>query len=171
MSKQLNASSIYELGIWLGFLEGILTSEKTVWKNIRETLQFLSTYKTVSSLEFIGNESQAELLSLAKIYKYSYSRQMTDNDKETLNSLVHNWHGRLAEIQKRWLIRTPKTALDINKLCSGAKSFFEDSKWESLTELERKGLDEAVACLLANNYTASEFMALRSVESVLRRWY
>jgi hypothetical protein len=35
--------------------------------------------------------------------------------------------------------------------------------------LEQQGLNEDTVCLLVNNFT--EFMALRTVESVLRRWY
>ncbi len=74
MAKQVDASSIYELGIWLGYLEGILTAEKLVWGNVREALQKLGAYKPVEGLEFIGSAAQAELLRLARTYKYSYNR-------------------------------------------------------------------------------------------------
>jgi len=59
----------------------------------------------------------------------------------------------------------------VSKLSSGAKSFFEEDEWPLLNELEQHGLNEAATCLLVNNFTSSEFMALRSLESVLRRWY
>ncbi len=169
MVKQLDASSIYELGRWLGYLEGILTPEKLVWGNVRDAIQTLGTYKPIEGLEFIGSDSQTEFLRLARTYKYSYDRPFAEDDRASLNILIHNWYGRLTEVQKRWIIQSPKTHLDISKLCAGAHSFFEADQWSALNELEQQGLNEAVACLLANNYTACEFMALRTVESVLRR--
>ena len=171
MARQLDASSIFDLGTWLGYLEGILTSDKLTWGDVRETLQALSTYKPVAGLEFIGNESSTELLRLARTYKYSYQRQFATADRSPLNTLLHNWYGRLTEVQKRWMIYSPTTHLDISKLCAGASAFFQEKEWAALSELEQQGLNEAVTCLLANNFTASEFMSVRSVESVLRRWY
>ncbi len=171
MAKKVDASSIYDLGIWLGYLEGILTGEKPVWGDIREALQKLGTYKSVEGLEFIGSESQSEFFRLARTYKSSYKRLFAENDRSLLNSLVHHWYGRLTEVQKRWIMKSPETHLDISKLCAGAHTFFEGNEWSALNELEQKGLNEAAACLLTNNFTASEFMAVRTVESVLRRWY
>lgn len=171
MAKQLDASSIYELGINLGYFEGVLTSDKLIWGTVREALQNLGTFKSVEGLEFIGSDSQAELSRLARTYKYSYNRLFAENDRAPLNSLIQNWYGRLIEVQKRWIMKSPKTHLDISKLCAGAHTFFEGDEWSALNELEQKGLNEAAACLLTNNFTASEFMAVRTVESVLRRWY
>jgi hypothetical protein len=171
MPKQTDAVSIYELGIWLGYLEGILKIEKLTWVDIRETLQGLGEYETVKGLEFIGTESRAEFLRLARIYKYSYHRLFAEDEKVSIKTFLHSWYGRLTEVQKKWIISSPKTHLDISKLCTGAQSYFSESEWSSLNELEQLGLNEAVACLLSNNFTACEFMALRTVESVLRRWY
>jgi len=171
MAKQLDASSIYDLGIWLGYLEGILTAEKPVWGDVREALQKLSAYKQVEGLEFIGSESQSEFFRLARTYKYSYKRIFAENDRSSLNNLVQHWCGRLTEVQKRWIMKSPKTHLDISKLCAGAHTFFEGNEWSALNKLEQEGLNEAAACLVTNNFTASEFMAVRTVESVLRRWY
>lgn len=171
MANQLDASSIYELGRSLGYLEGVLSSEKLIWRTVREALQELGTYKRVEDLEFIGSASQAELSRLARTYKYSYQRLFAENDRATLENLIQNWYGRLFEVKKRWIMKSPKTHLEISKLCAGAHTFFEDNEWLALNELEQKGLNEAAACLLTNNFTASEFMAVRTVESVLRRWY
>ncbi len=124
MAKQLDASSIYDLGIWLGYLEGILTAEKPVWGDVREALQKLSAYKQVEGLEFIGSESQSEFFRLARTYKYSYQRIFAENDRSSLNNLVQHWCGRLTEVQKRWIMKSPKTHLDISKLCAGAHTFF-----------------------------------------------
>jgi len=166
-----NAVDIYELGMWLGYLEAVVNSEGN-WARVREPLQSLSKYKNVEGLEFIGSEAQSMLNSLARIYKYSYKRLFSKEDCASLNTSVNQWYGRLDEIKKRWFIGVPKTtSLDVSKLSSGARSFFEEDEWSSLTELEQHGLNEAATSLLVNNFTSSEFMALRSLESVLRRWY
>lgn len=170
MSRQFDAFSIYELGRELGYLEGILDFEP-IWGDVRESLQALGTYKTVASLEFIGLESQRELLSLTLSYKYSYKRIFAEVERNSLHMLIQNWYGRLAEIHKKWIVKSPETHLDIYKLCAGAQSFFSDAQWAALNKLEQEGLNEASACLLLNNHTACEFMSLRTVESVLRRWY
>lgn len=167
-----NAVEIYDLGVWLGNLEAVVSPEGITWLRAREPLQYLSKYKNVEGLEFIGSEAQSELYKLARIYKYSYKRIISKEDCASLNTLVNQWYGRLDEIKKRWFIGVPKTmSLDVSKLSSGAKSFFEEDEWPLLNELEQHGLNEAATCLLVNNYTSSEFMALRSLESVLRRWY
>jgi hypothetical protein len=171
MTNELDASNIYALGVWLGNLEAIVKSGGTDWGNVRDTLQELSKFKDFEGLEFIGKDAQSDLYRFAKIYKRGFTRKLTEEDCETLNTLVHNWYGRLEEVKKRWIFSTPKTNLDILKLSIGAKSFFEETEWQALSELEQQGLNEAAKCLLTNNFTASEFMVLRTVESVLRRWY
>lgn len=171
MTKQIDVSSIYDLGVWLGYFEGILLPEKSKWGDVKETLQNLSPYKSIESLEFIGNDAQSELYRLAQTYRSAKTRQLSDADRDRLDKLIPKWQGRLEEVKKKWIMKYPRTTLDISKLCAGAHSFFEDKEWAALNELEQQGLNEAAACLLANNYTASEFMAVRTVESVLRRWY
>lgn len=166
------AIDIYELGVWLGYLEAVVSPEGIIWSRVRESLQYLSKYKDVEGLDFIGGEAKSELSTLARTYKYSYNRVFSKIDCADLNTMVHQWYGRLDEIKKRWFIGVPETnSLDVSKLSSGAKSFFEENEWSLLNELEQHGLNEAATCLLVNNFTSSEFMALRSLESVLRRWY
>ena len=166
------ATDIYEIGVWMGYLEAVVSPEGIIWRRVRESLQYLSKYSDVEGLDFISNDAKSTLNRLARTYKYSYNRLVSKGDCADLNTLVHQWYGRLEEIQKRWFIGVPKTtSLDISKLSSGAKSFFEESEWNLLTELEQDGLNESATCLLVNNFTSSEFMALRSLESNLRRWY
>ncbi len=162
---------IYELGVWIGYLEAIIDNEQIDWRSVREALQSLVVYKTVEGLEFIGNEAQSQLLSLAHMYKYNYKRQFSKDDRINLANVIQNWYGRLEEVKKRWLILVPNLAVDVSKLTSGSKAFFLEEEWARLSSLEQQGLNEAANCMLSNNFTACEFMALRTVESVLRRWY
>jgi hypothetical protein len=166
------ASDIYKLGTMFGWLKAKLNTEGTIWGDVREALRFFSyDCKNISGFELIAKEAQSELYSYAKTYKAGYKRAFYESDCFYLNNLMNNWLGRIGEISKNWTVIIPKTNLDITKLISGAKSFFKEDVWASLSELEQQGLNEAASCLLTNNFTASEFLALRSVESVLRRWY
>jgi hypothetical protein len=162
---------IYELGVWIGYLEATVDNNQANWGSVREALQALIAYKTVEGLEFVGTDAQSQLLSLARTYKYSYGRLVTKNDLTTLSDIVKTWYGRLEEVKKRWIILIPNLSLDVSKLTAGAKTFFSLEEWDRLNELEHQGLNEAANCMLSNNFTAAEFMALRTVESVLRRWY
>jgi|WetSurMetagenome_2_1015567.scaffolds.fasta_scaffold43940_2 hypothetical protein len=171
MADGLDASRVFELGMWLGYLEGIIIPEKTKWGDVKEALQNLSSYKSTEGVESIGLEAQSDLYRLARTYMGGKTRQLSEYDRTALGKQISTWHGRLDEVKKRWMMNAAKTTLDISKLCAGAHSFFENKEWSALSALEQQGLNEAAACLLSNNYTASEFMAVRTVESVLRRWY
>jgi len=171
MTRPSGSSKIYELGVWIGYLEARVSPDQTNWGIIKEALQALNAYKTIDGLESIGTEAQSQLYSLSRKYKYSNTRLFAKEDREALMTLINHWCGRLEEVKKRWLTIIPNLSIDVSKLSSGAKSFFSEDEWSRLNDLEQKSLDEAAYCMLSNNFTASEFMALRTVESVLRRWY
>lgn len=171
MTQPSSSPKIYELGIWIGYLEARVSPDETSWGIVKEALQKLNAYKSVDGLEFIGTEAQSQLYSLARKYKYSYNRVFAKEDREALTAVTLNWYGRLEEVKKRWLIIIPNLSIDVSKLASGAKQFFPEDEWSKLSDLEQNGLNESAYCMLSNNFTACEFMALRTVESVLRRWY
>ena len=79
--------------------------------------------------------------------------------------------GRLQEISKSWILSYPDTHIDATKLNQGIKAFLNDDEFNTLEPLERQGLDEAASSLLFNNFISAEFVALRTAESLLKRWY
>ncbi len=168
--EKLDAISILQLGLWIGRLDAEVNAPNADWGAIKTCLQPLCRYKQIEGLEFIGSDAQGQLSQLSKKYK-SPSKTVDDEDSRWIDTLIRQWEGGLNEISNKWILCLPQTQLDINKLASGAKSFFEDDEWKALSEFEQQGLNEAATTLLANNFTASEFMALRTIESVLRRWY
>jgi len=170
MAGELDAQDIFGLGTWLGHLEADTSLEKPEWSDIREDLQSICRYRTTKGLEFIGSEAQGLLSSFGRKYK-DRSKQLEDDDIGWLQTTIQIWYGRITEISKKWILCLPQTQLDIGKLSSGAKLFFKEDEWNVLSELEQQGLNEAATSFLGNNFTASEFMGLRTVESVLRRWY
>ncbi|MCP8323132.1 MAG: hypothetical protein L6N96_03005 [Candidatus Methylarchaceae archaeon HK02M2] len=170
MAGELDADEIFELGTWLGHLEADTNLEKPEWTDIREDLQNICRYKSTKGLEFIGSEAQGFLSSFGRKYK-DKSKKIEDDDVGWLQTTIQIWYGRITEISKKWILCLPQTQLDISKLSSGAKPFFKEEEWNVLTELEKQGMNEAATSFIGNNFTASEFMALRTVESILRRWY
>jgi len=170
MVRPIDAVIIYELGNALGHLEADLYAANSPLSSIVEDLQGVCRYKDVESIGFIGNEAWKELSSLSRRYK-DRNKPLKDNDNDWLKSLVQQWHGRIDEISKKWVLELPQTQLDVGKLASGARLFFSEEEWDVLTDFEKQGLNESATSLLGNNFTASEFMSLRTVESILRRWY
>lgn len=170
MIKKLDADDVLDLGLWLGRLDAEVNAPNPGWGPVSTCLKPLCRFKQIGGLEFIGSVAQGQLSQLSKKYREPM-KALDDDDSAWLNTLIQQWYGRLDEISKKWVLYIPETQLDINKLAFGAESFFEDDEWKVLSNFERQGLNEAATSLLGNNFTASEFMALRIIESVLRRWY
>ncbi len=170
MEEKIDVDSILRLGLWLGRLETEVKEPTSDWGIIRSCLQPLCRYKQIDGLEFIGSEAQGQLSQLGRKFK-DLRKTIDENDSMWIDTLIQQWKGRLAEISKRWIVNSPETQLDISKLTLGGEAFFEDDEWKVLSKLEQRGLNEAAKSLLGDNFTASEFMALRTIESVLRRWY
>lgn len=170
MVEKIDVDSILRLGLWLGRLETDVNEPNPNWAIIRTCLQPLCRYKQIDELEFTGSDAQGQLSQLGKKYK-GRSKTIEEFDCMWIDTLLRQWEGRLYEISKKWILFSPETQLDISKLAFGAEAFFEDDEWAVLSQLEQQGLNEAATSLLGNNFTASEFMALRTIESVLRKWY
>lgn len=170
MVEKIDVDDILKLGLWLGRLDGAVNEPTPDWSTTRTCLQPLCRYKQIDGLEFIGSGAQGQLSQLSKKYK-NRSEPIDGSDSMWINTLIQQWIGRLDEISKRWIVNSPETQLDISKLTLGGEAFFEDDEWKVLSKLEQRGLNEAARSLLGDNFTACEFMALRTVESVLRRWY
>jgi len=163
-----SAYDIYELGLWLARAQEATFGAS--WGVTRSCLKALRTYKNIRGLEFIGIEAESKRKELSKTYKDD-STPLTEVDREVLRLDVITWCGRLDEVSKQWVLCLPQTHMDIGKLSGGAKSFLEEEEWNMLQSLEQQGLNEATLCLLSNTFTSAEFIALRTVESILRRWY
>lgn len=165
----LDAIDLYELGFWLGRLDTSLEPH-CPWSMARVCLESLSDCKNKEGLQHIGQEAS-----------YYYSKLDNDYDKPEenisekhcyiLRPVIGKWRGQIEMILKELILCQPQAHIDIGKLINGPRSFLADGEWNTLIPLEQEGLHEATQCLLFNNFTSAEFMALRTVESLLRRWY
>jgi hypothetical protein len=167
---KLGAEDVFYFGTWIGCLEEDCKPDKPSWDEVKADLQMICSFKSATDLESIVSEARSFLNSFTRKYK-GKNQKMEYDDGGQLNTAVQNWYGRIAEISKKWILIMPKTHLDIAKLSSGAEQFFLEDEWKSLSELEQQGINEAATCLLTNNFTASECLALRTAESVVRRWH
>lgn len=166
--RNLNAYDIYQLGRWIAQLDS--AAEYGSWGMTYVCLETLTIFKFAKGVEFIGFDAERFCKEMSK--KYSDDNMPLEYvDKHLLRIAVMRWYGRLDEVSKRWILSLPETHMDISKLSVGAKSFLEDEEWNMLEPLEQKGLNEATSCLLSNTFTSAEFIVLRTVESILRRWY
>jgi hypothetical protein len=163
-----NAYDIYNLGWWMAKLED--SSEGGSWGMIKICLEQLARYRDIHSLEFVGKDAFDQCKEYAKSYNKEVD-DITSIHSELLRGSVNWWQGRVDEVSKGWVLHCPEAEIDTDKLTKGAKAFISDEEWRSLSLLEQGALDETIACLLSNTFTAAEFMALRLVESLLRRWY
>lgn len=165
----LNATDLYELGFWLGRLDTSL-QPSLPWGMARVCLDSLSDYKSKEGLQPIGKAASFYYKKFDNDYK-----KVEENIKEEhcyiLRPAVGKWRGQIEMVLQDWILCQPQAHIDIGKLIEGARSFLADEEWNMLIPLEQEGLNEATQCLLFNTFTSVEFMALRTVESLLRRWY
>lgn len=160
---------LYLLGQWIRFLAESMAGSPH-WKNVKITLDKLTQFKEMGNLSFVGVESEQIKNLLSNTY-WKDDAIIEFQDRIQLQSELSKWEGRIQEILKQWVLSFCQAHLNVSMLTSGAKSFLKDEEWNALQPLEQLGLNEAASCLLFNNFTSAEFTALRTAESLLRRWY
>lgn len=164
-----NPFQLFTLGEWINQLAERLESN-SYWEHIKRCLDWLSELKGVEGFEFIGVDAAAHRSKLSQNY-YKDNDYLQPRDKVQLQAILSRWEGRLQEISKGWVLSRPQAHIEVKKLIDGIKAFLDEEELSILEPLEEQGLNEAASCLLGNNFTSAEFIALRTAESLLRRWY
>jgi len=168
---------LFVLGRLIGEIKIGLTQSTTYYEPIKECLSTLSVYQNTKQLEFntknfdfIGKEAERLISDFSE--KYSQEGACLDSkDSESLKLTVTRWQERLQQISKNWLLTYPDTHIDAAKLTECPKAFLSDDELSVLSPLEEQSLREAASSLLLSNFTSAEFMALRTAESLLKKWY
>ncbi len=163
------ALDLMNLEYWFMVLKDVLVHDYR-WGSIRVQLEKLCSYKDKVTLRFIGEDAESKLQGLRQRY-WDDTKYIEQADISDLQSLVNRWLGRIDVIGQKWVLCVPQVYLDTDKLTTGIKAFLDEQEFSILSPLEQLGLNEAASCLLLNIFTCSEFIALRSAESILRRWY
>ena len=158
-------------GEWLQRLRDLIALSSSNWVDVELCFQYLLPLKDIEHLEFIGEEIQELLDLFGKTYSLQANKSLNHLDKDTLKSSLERLEGRLQEISKDWILSYPDTHIDAGKLVQGPRAFLSDEEFSMLEPLEIHGLSEAASSLLFNNFTSAEFIALRTAESLLKKWY
>ena len=170
--KTLRPHELFLTGQWIAGLRDRLGQNISSWKEVKDCLEYFSdTLKDVKNFEFIAEEAENFLIKSDSKYRYVKNAYLDPQDHQELTSTVARWEGRLKEISKSWILSYPNTHIDAAKLNKGVEAFLSHDEFNTLELLERQGLDEAASSLLFNNFTSAEFMALRTAESLLKKWY
>lgn len=160
---------LFNVAQWIVRLQNFLEANHN-WGNIEWCLKRLCNFQDIEILDDIGIDAKIMLKDLSKTY-YKEEQYLETSDVDKLKRWLFGEEGKFEPVLKRIVLFVPQTHIKTEKLVSGAQKFIPHEEWDALSELEHEGLDEAARCLLINNYTSAEFVALRSAESVLRRWY
>ena len=132
--------------------------------SVKYCLEHLSSLRNTKDFEFIGEK--------AKLFLSNFNDKYWQNqEKEELRHHVSRWEAKLEEFSKNWILSYPETHIDTAKLIKGAQVFLSDAEFNALEPLEKQSLDEAASSLLVNNFISAEFVALRTAESLLKKWY
>ena len=162
---------IYMLGRATSELELMLKlKSKCSWSNAKETLKYISPFKNYFSVGFIGNDAQGIIEYIGKDYPDD-SKPLSASDIGYINECTAEWIGTIFEKSNKWVFCVSTASLDSERLMDGIAPFLDKEELSMLEPKERQGLDESARCLLHNSFTSSEFIALRTTESLLRRWY
>ena len=149
---------------------GLTLRDKCSWAYAKDVLEYISTFKSYFSVGFIGKDAQGIIEYIGKDYPDD-SKPLSAADIGYIKENTAEWMGAIFEISSKWVFCVSTASLDSARLMDGIASFLDNQELSMLEPKERQGLDESASCLLHNSFTSSEFIALRTVESLLRRWY
>lgn len=162
---------LFVIGRSIGELKNELAQSIVRYESVTIPLFLLSILDETESVESIAKEADSWNKDLIEKYSSQEHACLDSKDHESLKLTVVRWDERLSEISKNWLIWYPDTHLDTSKLRDGVKAFLSHDEFNSLETLEQQSLREAVSSLLFSNFISAEFMALRTAESLLKKWY
>jgi len=162
---------LFVIGRSIGQLKNELAQSIVRYESVTTPLLLLSILDETESVESIAKEANRWNEDLIEKYSSQEHACLDSKDHESLKLTVVRWDERLSEISKNWFIWYPDTHLDTNKLREGTKAFLNDNELNMLDPLEQQSLSEAISSLLFGNFISAEFMALRTGESLLKKWY
>ncbi len=175
MTDSSSAEEKLFLASWGAFLFGY-NLERLEWalSNAQGMTNYLATFVEpfrlhvqTTGFEDIGRE--------ATFWHNHLSNQIpqvvSDTDKNALREVRTRWQTLVQERLGRLYLITPTTGLDISRILQGLGGFLSEQDIAILGPSERQDLIDALKCILMTSPTPAEYMALRTSESLLRRWY
>ena len=177
--RGLSSRGLFELGRRFEYLRVILyTSFAT--EEILEALEPLTRFKGVEGFDWLTTEAQQEFEQLRQLELAKRNRallpspiiNLNQKERRRLQDTVSRWATLLQQqLPHFWLVTPGRHIIQTTRITQGPKSFVEPELLGLLNEMEHSDLWESCGCILVGSYTAAEFIALRSAESLLRRWH
>lgn len=168
MSDKITSYGVYSFGVALERLEAEVDSPSLcLIEDIQPEVRKISRLRDVSGFREISMEAERWKQRLEN----NRSGLLLADECKDLRSFVERWRTRFEDGLKRLKVLSPDTSrLDSERLVGGVEEFVEEGIFEGLED-EKRDLNEACWGVLTGSYTSAEFIALRSVESLLRKWY
>ena len=162
----LSAAGAFHLAVLLIRLEWAIgpISVRAQLAGFIEPLRF---YEDVHGFEDIGKEATGWHNSISN----NVLPLILDTEKNSLRAAKTRWESLVSErLGEHYLLRA-QSNLDHKKLNQGAIGFLPEDEYAFLDVMEVSDLSDACVCLMLGRATPAEYMALRSAEGLLRRWY
>ena len=172
---------IYRLGVLVDYCRRLpiflnantsvyVYGDNFVLSALKEMRNILEKYK-------ISTNSQKSIKEFEDNFQNDYledkNPQIKKDDAEDLRDYSRIWSDRISgELANTVVFRAfTDGRLNANKLCEGAKSFFQKKIRRKLSKIIKDDLEESTKCLLTQSWTASGLMSMRALESGVREYY
>lgn len=169
----------YEIASYATYFDRLsrhLEKDAASVKKSVELLGQLQTLENVHQFSNIGQNAKQWRESLLSNYNLEsgfglMTTMLKDDDHENLKTTVQTLRTRFSDRLKSNVVSiTPETNLSIKNLRQGPTSYLNITQTEGYED-EIGDLRESTVGILVGTYTSSEFMSLRAVEGILRKWH
>lgn len=172
----ISTTEVRAFAIHLEDLHRSLNKNSVAVSEVVNLLGKIQGLQTVLGFAEIGEQAAQWREVLLEDYNFQgplglLSIQLKDETQEELQSHVQTWRTRFVDTLEREIVTaTSETNLSTEKLLSAPNSFMSLQSFEGYED-EMHDLQEASVNLVIGTFTSSEFMSLRAVEGILRKWH
>lgn len=168
----LKIDQIYPYQRTLDDLSQELSGYTTDYTKVTNYLNHLTELKNIQNFSNIGEEAEGWESHTRENHEESafYSLALSQEEQNELSDDVGNWLFEYKREIGDMVAVTSEADLPTSKLSQGPEAFLT-IQLEGRYDSEYKDMQEACKNLLCGTYTSAEIMSLRTIESLLRKWY
>lgn len=168
------AASLHSYAFTLYRLESEMTSQDPDMQATVDLLDSLTRLQGISRFGVIGDEAEHCLEYFIENKADSATEiadiDLTRDEQTEIVGKVREWIERFEHYIETAVTDAPTTEIPPNQLLSGTHGLLAKHVGERY-ESEVRDLNEAANNLCAGSYTSAEFMCIRAVERILRRYF
>ncbi len=142
------------------------------------------TLDEVKDLHLKAVEISLEIVLHNFLIKIEENQDRINNSEQELNTLSNKLKEKLIRIIPLWEDRiqnalreikvvrlSTNTNLNPEKLSKGAKSFFKESVWNTMSQIEKDDIEDACRCISLQAWTPAGMITMRVIEAIFNRYY